>query len=402
MRVSTAFRYDSAIESLQKRQRDLADVQASMTNGKRINKTSDDPTGAARAERAYIAQQRIGSDQRSVESSRNAMKLGESTLGQAVDLLQGARETIVSAGNATYSPSERNAQVQQLRNFRTQLLALANQGDGAGGYVFGGQTSGTVPFLDTPAGVTLSPTSAGGQTQASTREQMPTTLDGQTVWLSARSGNGVFVTGQADTNSGKAWVSAGSVSDPAAITSSDYEVLFSIDGSTGATTYSVLKDGNPTAQSGVGFQSGSTISVDGMSFTITGAPADGDSFTMTPSHPNLSPFSALDQAIQTLADPQATGSQVAQAVSSGLRDLDAVMGQFQSARAQAGTDMNRLDAIDSRNQDRMLWAKTAQASVEDVDMVQAISDYKQQESGYQAALQSYAIVQRMSLLDYLK
>ncbi|MEK8048628.1 flagellar hook-associated protein FlgL [Ideonella sp. DXS22W] len=400
MRVSTAYRYDSSIDSLQRRQRDLSEVQASMTNGKRINKTSDDPTGAARAERAYIAQQRIGSDQRSVDASRNAMKLGESTLGQAVELLQSARETIVTAGNATYSPSERNAQVQQLKNFRTQLLALANQDDGAGGFVFGGQTSGTVPFLDTPGGVTLAPTAAAGQTQASTREAMPTTLDGQAIWLSARSGNGVFVTGQSGANSGQAWISAGSVSDPAAITGSSYALTFSV--VDGVTTYDVLQDGAPTGQSGVGFVSGSAITVDGMSFTITGQPGDGDSFTLAPSQPELSPFTALDNAISALSDPQATGSQVAQAVSSGLRDMDAVMAQFMSARAQAGTDMNRLDAIDSRNQDRMLWAKTAQASVEDVDMVQAISDYKQQESGYQAALQSYAIVQRMSLLDYLK
>lgn len=400
MRVSTAFRFDSAIESLQRRQQDLAQVQASMTNGKRINKTSDDPTGAARAERAYIAQQRIGSDQRSVDASRNAMALGESTLGQAVDLLQSARETVVSAGNATYSPNERNAQVQQLRNFRNQLLALANQGDGAGGFVFGGQTSGTVPFIDAPGGVRLSDTAAGGQMQASTRESMPTTLDGQTVWLSARSGNGVFVTGPASVNSGQSWISAGSVTDPAAITDADYAVSFSVNA--GVTTFSVTRNGAPTTLTDQPFKSGSAIALDGMSFTITGQPADGDGFEVTPSRPELSPFTALDRAIQTLSDPQATGSEVAQAVSSGLRDLDAVMGQFMSARAQAGTDMNRLDAIDSRNQDRMLWAKTAQADVEDVDMVQAISDYKQQESGYSAALQSYAMVQRMSLLDFLK
>lgn len=400
MRVSTSLRFDTAIESLQRRQRDLSEVQASMTNGKRINKTSDDPTGAARAERAYLAQQRIGSDQRSVDASRNAMSLGEATLGQAMDMLQAARETIVSAGNATYSPNERNAQVQQLRNYRTQLLALANQGDGAGGFVFGGQTAGTVPFLDMPGGVALAPTAAAGQTQASTREPMPTTLDGQAIWLSARSGNGVFVTGQAAVNSGEAWVSAGSVADPAAITGAAYELVFSVSG--GVTTFSVLQDGAPTALSGVGYTSGSTIALDGMAFSITGQPADGDTFTVAPSMPELSPFTALDRAITALSDPNASGSEVAQAVSSGLRDLDAVIGQFQSARAQAGTDLNRLDALDSRNQDRMLWAKTVQANVEDVDMVQAISDYKQQESGYQAALQSYAIVQRMSLLDFLK
>ena len=48
MRVSTANRYEAAVDSLQQRQRDMAEAQTAMTNGKRINKPSDDPTGAAR------------------------------------------------------------------------------------------------------------------------------------------------------------------------------------------------------------------------------------------------------------------------------------------------------------------------------------------------------------------
>ena len=53
MRISTANRYDTTVDSLQRRQRDMAQAQEQMTNGKRINQPSDDPTGAARAERAY-------------------------------------------------------------------------------------------------------------------------------------------------------------------------------------------------------------------------------------------------------------------------------------------------------------------------------------------------------------
>ena len=34
--------------------------------------------------------------------------------------------------------------------------------------------------------------------------------------------------------------------------------------------------------------------------------------------------------------------------------------------------------------------------------VQALSDFKAQQTGYEAALSTYAMVQRMSLFDYLK
>ena len=128
----------------------------------------------------------------------------------------------------------------------------------------------------------------------------------------------------------------------------------------------------------------------------------GDSFSITPSAPDLDIFATLDRAIATLKNPAANSGQVAQAVNGGLRDMDAVMGHMQAARAEAGSQLNRLDALDARNQDRALWAKTVQADAEDLDMLQAISTFQNQQTGYQAALQSYAMVQRLSLFDYVK
>lgn len=398
MRVSSAFRFESTVDNLQKRQRDMSDAQMQMTNGKRINRPSDDPTGAARAERAFISRQRIDSEQRSVDASRNALVLAESALGQAGDVLQAARETVVATGNGSYSPGERAAQAARLQQYRDQLLALANQGNGAGGYLFGGQGATAVPFLDTRGGVQAAGT--GGQTQLSSSEQMPVTVDGQAIWLGVASGNGVFVTGADDLNTGSGWVDAGSVTDPAALTGARYDIVFA--GSGASSTYSVLKDGAPTALTGLPFVSGSALSIDGMAVHIKGAPNAGDRFSLTPSAPELDAFAALDRAIAVLKDPRANAGHLGQAVNSGLRDIDAVMGRLQAARAEAGSALNRLDSIDQRNQDRALWAHAVQSDAEDLDMVQAVSDFQNKQTSYQAALQSYASVQRLSLFDYIK
>lgn len=398
MRISTAFRYDESVDNLQRRQRDMSDSQAAMTNGKRINKPSDDPTGAARAERAFIAQQRIASDQRLVGASRNALQLGESTLGQAIGVLQSARETIVAAGNGSFSDADREAQASQLRQFRSQLMALANQDDGAGGFVFGGQSGGVLPFIDTPAGVVAN--ASPGQQQLSQREAMPTTLDGVAVWLQAPTGNGVFVAEAAAGNTGNAWVTPGTVTDPSALTGGQYELTFSV--TPGGTTYTITRNGLPTTATGVAYRPSSAITLDGMSFSINGQPANGDRFTVEPSTSTLDPFAALDRAVRTLSDPNARPGEITQAVNNGLRDLDAVMRQMQGARSAAGANLNRLDQADQRNQDRMLWAQTLQSETEDIDMVQAISDFQSKQSSYSAALQSYAMVQKMSLLDYMK
>jgi len=398
MRVSTANRYETAVDSLQQRQRDMAEAQTAMTNGKRINKPSDDPTAAARAERAYLTGERIASAQRSVDASRNAMTLAEAALGQAGELMQTARETLVNAGNGSYSPAERTAQANQLASLRGQLLVLANQANGAGGYLFGGQGGTTIPFLDTPDGVVVS--GAAGQSLLSSTEQMPSTVDGQAIWLSARSGNGVFTTGASATNTGTGWIDAGTVSDPAALTGGTYTV--DVVDNAGVLSISVLNNGQPTAIDNQPFRTGQAISVDGMTLHIKGTPVAGDSFSITPSAPDLDIFATLDRAIATLKNPAANSGQVAQAVNGGLRDMDAVMGHMQAARAEAGSQLNRLDALDARNQDRALWAKTVQADAEDLDMLQAISTFQNQQTGYQAALQSYAMVQRLSLFDYVK
>jgi flagellar hook-associated protein 3 FlgL len=164
----------------------------------------------------------------------------------------------------------------------------------------------------------------------------------------------------------------------------------------------VLKDGAATAIAGAPYVSGAAITVDGMALHIKGAPADGDTFTTTPSMPDLDPFDALDRALAVLNDASAGAGQVSQAVSDGVRDLDALLGHFQAARSVAGAVLTRLDTIESRNQERNIIAKTIQSDAEDLDMVQAISDFQNRQTNYQAALQSYAMVQRMTLFDYLK
>lgn len=397
LRISTAWSYDEGISTLQKRQSDLSSLQTAMTTGKRISKPSDDPTGAARAERAFIAQQRIESNQRAVATSRSSMELAEGAMGQAIDRLQDARQTLVAAGDGSLSSGDRQAQVLQLRALRDQLLQIANQNNGAGGYIFGGQSPDIAPFVDGPGGVAAA--AVGGRMQAAT-ETMPLTIDGATVWLQARTGNGVYRTEVGSPNSGGSWISAGEVTDPAALTTSSYQVVFA--GSPGSMTYSVLKDGAATAISGAAYISGQAIAFDGMSMVVSGKPQAGDTFGVSPSQASMSPFAALDDAITALSNTNASGSQVQQAVNSGLRDIDTVMSQFMAARSDAGAVLNRMDTLDNRNQDKALWAKTVQSQTEDADMVQVLSEFKNQQTGYQAALQSYAMVQRMSLLDFLK
>ena len=82
-RISTASAYNGAIDNLLTRQVALTDTQIQLTSGKRVNQASDDPTAAARAERARALIARTDATKRAVDASRNAMTLTESALGDA-------------------------------------------------------------------------------------------------------------------------------------------------------------------------------------------------------------------------------------------------------------------------------------------------------------------------------
>lgn len=397
LRITTANAFSTSVETLQRRQQDLTTAQERLTSGKRVARASDDPAAAARVERALAATARTDASQRALQASRNVMQQAESTLGSATDLVQQVRELVVGAGNASYSDADRASLGAQVRGLRDQLLSLANRGDGTGGYLFGGQGSAQPPFVDAPGGVVYR--GVGGQRQVSAGDTLPMSLDGGSGWLRSASGNGVFLTAPAPGNSTGAWVDAGQVVDPSALSGDSYSVAFSVSGS--STTYAVLKGGAPTAIVNQPYVAGQAIAFDGMSLSVSGVPADGDRFDATPSQHDLSIFDVLDRIANDLQTGNRSNAQVTQTVQSGLRDIDAAFGGLQRQRAAAGQSLNQLDGVEQRLADVKLAAQTDRSNAEDLDMVHALSDFQNQQTGYDAALKTYSMVQRLSLFQYL-
>lgn len=397
MRVATAHTYDKAIESLQKRQADMANAQTQLTTGKKINVPSDDPIAAARAERALSSIGRADANQRALDASRNVLQIAESSMADAVELIQQAREALVASGNASYTDAERASVTKKLQNIRTQLLTVANRSDGGGGYIFGGQGSAAPPFVDAIGGVQF--IGQGGEAKAPAGESMNLSVDGENVWLKAPAGNGVFVTDRAPTNTGSAWINAGAVSDPtvnpylAGVSTAPYAIDFQV--AAGVTTYTI--NGGPQ----IPYQDGKSITIDGMSFTIKGAPANGDQFTINPSTKSLSVFDALDRAISTLSSTNQNNGVITQAVNKGISDMDSALSRMQGARSEVGETLTRLDGAEGRITASKLAAQTERSNAEDLDMTSAISEFQAKQNGYSAALQSYAMVQKMSLFQYL-
>ena len=406
MRMSSANAYEKSLQILYARQSELAGQQEKLTSGKNINRPSDDPSSAAQAERAQTRLSRIASDRQALEVQRGALTLAESALGESAGLLQRFRELTITAGNGGYNAADRLTIAKEMGSLREQLLSLANAADGNGLPLFGGLGSASAPFVEGASGVVFN--GLAGQ-QASTETSVPGTMDGQAVWMNVASGNGSFALSTGASNTGSLWSNTGQVLTPASLTGHNYTITFSVVGA--ATTYSVQDTTNipattvlpapaVPAAANPSYTPGQAISFDGLSLVANGAPANGDTVQVVPST-TTSLFKVMDDAITAIADTNLTSSQRAQAVGLALTQVDNGMNRLQAARSQAGEWLNRADNIQHAQEGRALLFEADKSRAQDLDMVKGISDFTRLQTGYQAALQSYAQVQKLSLFNFI-
>ena len=393
MRLGTANTFDNTLANLTQRQTDLADLQEKLSAGKRVVRPSDDPVGAAQAERAQNRLSRIETDQRALKLQVNAMSMVESTLGDSVGALQNIRDLVITAGNGAYNSTDRQSLALQMQGLRDQLFNYANRLDSNGNPLFGGLASQAAPFVDAASGVSFS--GIGGQ-RAATATSIPGTMDGQTVWMNVPSGNGVFQVDLSPSNTGGVNTDAGQVVDPTLVTGHNYQLTF-----TSATTYNVTDTSlsPPTAVlSNQTYTSGQAVVFDGLSIVVNGKPQAGDSVSVQPST-QLNVFKVLDDAIASIRSD--SGNILSHNLSRALTQIDASTNRLESARMVAGDLLNRADTIDSNQQSKTLQLTADRSRAEDLDMPQAISEFQSQQTGYDSALKTYAAVQRLSLFNYI-
>ncbi|OIQ93331.1 flagellar hook-associated protein 3 [mine drainage metagenome] len=153
------------------------------------------------------------------------------------------------------------------------------------------------------------------------------------------------------------------------------------------------------------FQYTGGASVDlGASVTITGAPANGDVFNVAASK-NQDVFTTLSNLITALqtgnTNTPAGAAKFATDMGSALTNIDQASQNILTVRASVGSRLNEITALGSSNSTTNLQLSQTLSTLQDVDMAKAISDLTQQQTGLQAAQQSFAKVSQLSLFSYL-
>nr|WP_060986806.1 flagellar hook-associated protein FlgL [uncultured Acidovorax sp.] len=410
-RVGTANMYDNALRNLGARQTSLTTLQENLTSGKRVVRASDDPVSAAQAERALNRLSRIQTEQRALETQRNAIAQAESSLGDAVSLVQNFRELVVNAGSATLTPNDRATIANQLQGLREQLVEVANRKDTNGIPLLGALGSALAPFLGP---LSSSPDyvfdGLPGQT-ASNGVTIPGTVDGDAAFMFDPNRDGVYTASvSAIPNARQLTTTPITPVDKSLITGDNYTITFSAVGpgaTTGTSTATYTLTNTTTGISSAAVtvpdyptDKPVTISVTGipgLTFDIKGNPDNGDTVTLQPS-PSM--FSTLDSAINGIRNAPNSNAAI-QAVGQALANVDVGLERLHTIRGFAGELLNRADRITGDQDKRSIQLEGDRSRAEDLDMIKGISDFQNQQVGYEAALKSYAQVQKLSLFNFI-
>ena len=439
-RMGTANTYDTARLNVGSRQTILSNLQENLTSGKRVVRPSDDPVAAAQAERALVRIQRIQTEQRALEVQRNAMAQAEATLGDAVGLVQEMRQLVIAAGGGSLKQEDRKTYASQIQSLREQLVDVVNRKDTNGIPLLGALGSELTPFLGPLSGNPDYEFKGQPGQSASTGVTVPLTVDGHSALMFDPRRDGVYNAAISTTNTANPLDGRRFGTDTVQVKDAHkleqpappaapytYSVTFTgatmnADGTYNATyeltstnpgytlppptvTVNNLKadqlqsipveiDDPDGAKISFNINATPTKAPDG---SLVYSPADGDTVTISAS-PSM--LSVIDRAVRDIGSAP-NNNAASQAVGQALANLDKGLERLHNIRGYAGELLNRADRITGDQTNRTIQLEGDRSRAEDLDMVKGISDFQNAQVGYEAALKSYAQVQRLTLFNYI-
>ncbi len=397
-RISTSSIHQTALAAMLQQQAALSRLQNQIASGTRVQTPADDPIAAVHILELQRTQSEATQFGKNSDVVKSRLTIEEQALGDTGTLLQQVQELTVQANSSTLSASDRQSIVTSLQSHLDELTAIANRKDGNGEYLFSGYATLTQPFsTDSSGNVAYAGDQGSRLLQISPSQRVADGHSGSDVFMSTPQGNGKFVTSANASNTGAGTIDVGTVTNAAAWVPDNYSVNF-----TSATTWEVRDSTNTLVTSGA-YQAGAAIQFKGISVSITGTPASGDSFGVAKSGTeNI--FSTIKGVITSLQQPAGDDvgrAKLATALGGALQQLSQHTDHILSVRSEVGSRLSTLDDADTARDNQNLDLSTSISQLRDVDYATAVTQMNQQLLGLQAAQQSYTKISQLSLFNYL-
>ncbi len=400
MRISTKQFALTSVNSILDRQRDLNKIQLQISTGLRVLKPSDDPVASIRileiSELISVNEQ----FQKNSNLAESRLTIEDSSLTGVVDILQRVRDLALQANSGLIGNSARLNIAEEIDQLQEQLLDVANTKDSNGEYIYAGFKGTTVPFSRGASG-TFNYSGDSGQRflQIGPSRQIAVGDSGTEVFRRISTGNGSFSVGLNSSNAGNGIIGPGTVTTVATWNANAevYQINF-----TSATAYDVRDAQNNLVTTGT-YSEGANITFAGIQTSITGVPASGDQFTITPSR-NQDVFTTLEKlktALNVGTTTDASAAQSTNLINAEIANMDQALENIVNVQGRVGARLNSITRQRSNN-DSLIFESTIILSRErDLDITKAVSDLNLQLTGLQAAQQVFVRVQNLNLFQFL-
>ncbi|MCB1744892.1 MAG: flagellar hook-associated protein FlgL [Gammaproteobacteria bacterium] len=400
-RISSSFYFERMKAELGRQQTALARNQEQIGTGKKLLRPSDDPAASARL---LDIKQSVASLKQYRENGVHAeQRLGmeETTLESVTELLQRVQTLAVAASNSAIQSEEtRAAYAAEVRERLEALVDLGNTRNGDGEFLFSGFKGKTMPFVKQGDTVIYQGDQGRPSVHVGPDREVAVGDSGDAVFMRSRDGNGQVTVGAAAGNTGTGVIDPATVVDAAATTTADYEVVF-----TSSTTFDVVNTTtSATVLAAQTFVDGSAFEFDGLSVSISGTPANGDRFTVSPSR-SVSVFKTLQDFIDTLDAPNSTvqeKTRYKQDMASVLSNLEQAQDHMLRTRASVGARLNAVDTTDDDSEAALAQLSVTMSEIEDLDYAEAISQMQFRLTTLEAVQKTFVNLQNTTLIGQLR
>ena len=428
MQVSTKLFNQQAVNQFGKLTEQIQDMQAKVSTGKNILKSSDDPVAAVELSAAKEQKNILERFKRNVDSAQRRLDLADASIQQAVNVMIRISELAIQAGNDTNGVAERIAIKTEVEQLSNVMMEIANTRDAQGQSLFAGYHTNSQAFRKNVDGTFEYLGDRGTHSvQISESMNVATSIDGGTAFETVDTGKGRKSTFDIISNTINAISTASGLSrqgSGTAYASLDFKVprdpqnwTFTLTGSKGAKTISttvsegkfsdvVTKINAETANTGITAALDSStgritltetqsrlikvdnIQIEGMDFSSSEVKSYVDFNT-------LAGDGTVVGAFRRLTD-------VDQLISSSVTDVQKATDHLSQQRAFLGAQINKAEHQKDSLDQRIIATSEKISDIDTADMAALVTKLQSLLLNKDAAQQAYAKISQSSLFDYLK
>ena len=401
MRITTSMMYDRSIGSMMKTTERLSKASQQLDSGDRFTTAGEDPTAMAQKLNLTTEIARYKQYSSNGTSLQASLTLEETTLDSLYTAMNSAYSKVQQAINGTNDATNRSALATELTELQKQMADLMNTKDASGQYIFSGNQTQTQPFV----------LDGNGKYQYAGDAGQRSIQVSPTITIAANdSGLDLFqsVATQRTATSGSAALSVNISSqgqfdsfysgkyDPVTAANNVYTVT-TVAGT--PDQYEVRDASNALLQSGE-YTQGSDITFNGLTLNLNVATGGSANFSLdAPTNDNI--LNSLSAMITALNDPSVTSSQLKTIAAKTEHHLTNAQESVNATLGRVGGRLNNLDSVLASNETLASLSKATRADVSEIDLYEAATNVTQENNALSRAQQSYSMISKTTLFDYL-